>query len=162
MRYDTAPYDCRIVANTFLAIAAKDGKSLTNLHIQKYVYFAQGYYYADFKKPLVEEMFQAWKYGPVIPGLYEEFKHFKGSAISELYQAYDPVEKVVFVPLVNKDDRRFLKKIYNLFKDVSAIDLSKMSHEKDGPWDKVYVENNQSKEIPLEFMAEYFSKLIEQ
>ena len=64
----------RDVAEYFLALANETGGTITNLKLQKLVYYAQAWHLANFDKPLFDAKFEAWVHGPVIPGLYEEYR----------------------------------------------------------------------------------------
>lgn len=154
-----SPYDSRIVANTFLSIAAKQGLSLTNMHVQKLVYFAHGLYLAEFGTPLIEETVQAWQYGPVIPGLYNEFKDFGGQPIRRFYKEVDPFDDEVVVPTVNKSDHKFLSEVFEQLKGYSAQRLSQMSHAVGSPWTSVYRADQPFVAIPLEAIRDYFKQL---
>jgi uncharacterized phage-associated protein len=47
---------------------------LTNLKINKLLYYAQGHYLARTGKPLFDAQIEAWGLGPVIPEVYHEYK----------------------------------------------------------------------------------------
>src|SRR5277367_2017193 len=76
------PYDSKAVANYFLDRADQSGKKLDPMQLLKLVYFAHGWYLADSGAPLIDEMVEAWRYGPVIPSLYHEFKAFGKNPIT--------------------------------------------------------------------------------
>lgn len=62
-------------ANFFveLANAEEDGR-MTNLKLNRLVYFAQAWSLEKFSRPLFEEEAEAWQYGPVIPSVYRAFR----------------------------------------------------------------------------------------
>ena len=57
------------------------GKSLTNLSIQKLAYFCHGWNLAIFETPLIDEQFEAWRFGPVLPSVYHKLKVFSSNNI---------------------------------------------------------------------------------
>jgi uncharacterized phage-associated protein len=66
-------------ANQVVALANSEVKGITNLELQKVMYFALGSYIKenginDFVKNLYNEPFEAWPYGPVIRSVYFEHK----------------------------------------------------------------------------------------
>ena len=69
-------YQASNIANYFLQLAhgSSDGSDVTNLKLQKLLYYAQGFYLAVYDKPLFEEQIEAWEYGPVVPEIYHSFK----------------------------------------------------------------------------------------
>ncbi|MCR5155098.1 MAG: DUF4065 domain-containing protein [Butyrivibrio sp.] len=59
---------------------------ITDLSLQKLLYFVKGFSLAVFgKKPIFEEQCEAWAYGPVFPTVYEKYKVFKKEVISDIY-----------------------------------------------------------------------------
>jgi uncharacterized phage-associated protein len=64
------------IAEYFIAVSNETGSLITNLKMQKLVYYADAWHLANFKESLIQEDFQAWVHGPVIPALYSEYKHF--------------------------------------------------------------------------------------
>ncbi len=49
-------------------------EEINHLKVQKILYFLEGYHLAVFGKSLIEGQFQAWKYGPVVPEVYQQYK----------------------------------------------------------------------------------------
>jgi uncharacterized phage-associated protein len=74
-------YTALQIANAFLDRAKKDGKPLTNMKLQKLLYFAQGHSYGLRDKRLIEDDCQAWQYGPVYPSVYRAFSCFGAGPI---------------------------------------------------------------------------------
>lgn len=163
-----SPYDSRIVANTFLSIAADNNKSLSNMHLQKLVFFAHGYYMALFNRPLVSDRIEAWEFGPVIKDLYHTFKSYGGKPVSAYYSTQDPnTGELVFEMVENSQDLTLIRAVFELLRNKTAIELSEITHRKDTPWAAVY-HNAKGKsgpvsfEIPNSSIKTYFSELIEQ
>ena len=63
------------IAKYFLYLDnTNEGDGVSNLKLQKLVYYAQGYYSAIFDNPLFSNEISAWTHGPVISDLYHEYK----------------------------------------------------------------------------------------
>src|SRR5579872_5281695 len=77
-----APYDSRAVANLLLDAADRRRLHLTQLSLYKLLYFSHGWYLADKASPLIIHDFEAWKYGPVVKVLRDEFAKFKDRPIT--------------------------------------------------------------------------------
>ena len=78
------PYDPRAVANLLLDLAATDEDGplpISNLALQKLLYFAHGHFLLRTGEPLVQGVFEAWTYGPVHPAVYQAFKAEAGRPI---------------------------------------------------------------------------------
>ena len=62
---------CYDIAKYFLAQADEEiGDLISNLKLQKLVYYAQGFYLALHDEALFPEDIEAWTHGPVVPVLY--------------------------------------------------------------------------------------------
>ena len=68
------PFDPRAIANLMLDVADENGQQLSNLALQKLLYFAHATFLIETGSPLLGGFFEAWKYGPVHPGFYRSFK----------------------------------------------------------------------------------------
>jgi uncharacterized phage-associated protein len=84
-------YDPRAVANLMLDEADKRGWTITNLALQKLLYFAHGIHLTKTKRPLVSGYFEAWQYGPVHPAVYRAFKPSGSAPIINRAVAKDPL-----------------------------------------------------------------------
>ena len=65
------------IAKKLIFLAQQDeangGECLTNLKLQKLLYYQQGYHLAAFGTPLFEENVESWMYGPVVPVVYDTY-----------------------------------------------------------------------------------------
>ncbi|MFD2419431.1 Panacea domain-containing protein [Amycolatopsis pigmentata] len=69
-----AHYNASTVAKWFVAWAeADDEATLSNLKLQKLLYYAQGHYLALTGRPLFDDEIQAWSHGPVVPAVYRQW-----------------------------------------------------------------------------------------
>src|SRR5690625_1686548 len=75
-------HNARSIANWFMAWAGDvEEADISNLKIQKLLYYAQGEHYAETGQPLFSDDFQAWAHGPVVPSVYRDLKKWQGSPI---------------------------------------------------------------------------------
>lgn len=121
--------NCFEVADYFLAKAGvqadeETGDLISNLKLQKLVYYAQGFHLALHDKPLFEERIEAWMHGPVVPDLYHEYKHFGAEGI--------PGPQIDLTKY-DADTRELLDEVYTVFGQYSAWKLRNMTHE-EKPW----------------------------
>jgi uncharacterized phage-associated protein len=131
-------YSAKAIANYLIDVAYDDRKRrLSPMNLQKLVYFAHGWYLALYDKPLLDEKIEAWPYGPVVPSLYHEFKSFGCKNIRQHATDVcldDDFEIVTPKIQNNKPLKSFLDKIWEVYGDYSAIQLSNMTHEDGTPW----------------------------
>lgn len=149
-------YSSCAVANAFLNLAKKEGKTLTNMQVQKLVYFAHGYTLGFIGEPLIRDEVRAWTFGPVIPVLYDRLQIYGRNPIAKpLEVGYDvPVDFV-------SNEGQVIRSVWEAFKDLSAGQLSNLSHQKGSPWYQVWTETEFG-EIPNDITAKFYKKLIEE
>lgn len=137
------------IANYFILLS--DGSDLTNLKIQKLIYYAYGIYLARHNKHLFKESIEAWQYGPVIPSLYHEFKQYKKQPV--------PLSKDFDANKFDDDLRKFLQEIYLKYGEYDAKELCELSHEHSTPWYVVYNDNTNDPLINDSLINVYFTEL---
>lgn len=145
-------YSALTVSKYFLSIPDDDaGELISNLKLQKLLYYAQGYAVAmnGIESPLFKDTIYAWKHGPVVKTVYDHYSQYKESAL--------PKEKA---PTITEDVRCFLDEIWRVYGRFSAWTLRDMTH-KEMPWEKNFKPDTKDIEIPLTDLAEYFSQFIE-
>ncbi|TCK65777.1 type II toxin-antitoxin system antitoxin SocA domain-containing protein [Curtobacterium sp. PhB136] len=69
------------VAKWFLAWADAEDAELSNLKLQKLLYYAQGQHLGRTGEPLFSDEIEAWGHGPVVPAVYRAFKAFGAAPI---------------------------------------------------------------------------------
>ena len=116
----------RDVADYFLdSVREEVGDNISNLKLQKLLYYAQGLHLALHDEPLFSEPIVRWQYGPVVRSVYDAFKGYGAGAIprSEDFDAskYDDRTREVL-------DETLL--VYGQF---SALRLMDMTHS-EPPW----------------------------
>ena len=140
MQTQGPPYNPVYIANYFIEKAHESNQKITPLKLQKLVYFAHGWYLALAKQPLINETVEAWPYGPVIPGLYQEFKAWGKNNITKAAKGF-AINGTTFYEYdleIDKDDqiRVFLDKIWNKYGKLDGYLLSAITHLPGSPWDK--------------------------
>jgi uncharacterized phage-associated protein len=148
----TPPYEASTIARWFLAWAAFDEEGvLSNLKLQKLLYYAQGHFIANHEgTPLFADDIQAWSHGPVVPSIYHEFKNFGSNAI-ELDEEFD-------FGAIDQDTSSWLAAVWRTHGARSAWALREMTHS-EAPWRDHYQENSRGVVIPKDAIARYFGGL---
>jgi uncharacterized phage-associated protein len=133
-------YDAREIANFLLDHADSVNQDVTVMSLLKIIYFCHGWHLASTGQPLIKNRIEAWKYGPVIPILYEQFKMFRDKKISKRATAHNfnlgydcPVTYKI-----SNTDKDFIISVYKSYASLHAFRLSDITHEKNSPWDKVW------------------------
>jgi len=144
-------YTCFDVANYFLKRQDVEvGDMMSNLKLQKLVYYAQGFYLAYTDQPLFPEPLMGWEHGPVCVPLYNKYKGYKSRALpipesDDAINMFDPKTLMI------------LNTVQKLYGQFAAWKLRNLSHM-DFPWFMAYA--NRRAEIPKEEMRAYFKKKI--
>lgn len=125
------------------------GERLTNLKLQKLLYYQQGFHLAFFGTPLFAEDVEAWMYGPVVPAVYDEYSAYGSSALPE-----------VKVPVsLSEDEEELFNEVYDAYREFSAIGLMNRTHS-ERPWLDA-VPHDRGTVISQESMMSYFKTQIQ-
>ncbi|RMD63362.1 MAG: DUF4065 domain-containing protein, partial [Planctomycetota bacterium] len=100
----------------YLASKSKEPELITNLRLQKLLYYAQGWSLALRGEPLFDETLEAWKHGPVAPSVYHIFKTHGKQSIPQGEARKDS-------PLLSEEDKAFIKSVWRRYRRYSALEL---------------------------------------
>ena len=119
----------QLIANYFMVRAYEDGieSDLTNLKIQKLLYYAQSLYLALYDEPLFEDEIQAWRYGPVCPAAYRYYSEFEAKQL--------PIPERTGLANLSEETQAVLEEVWDYFGGYHAYRLSGMTHS-EFPWQK--------------------------
>lgn len=149
-RRQAAPYSALTIAKWFIAWAEAEGEELSNLKLQKLLYYAQGHHLAKRHTRLFSDQIQAWSHGPVVPDVYHEYKGC-GSATIEL-----PDDDPFTWDDVDTETAGLLSKVWNTYGGFSAGRLRNMTHL-EPPWKAHFRPGERGIVIPEDEIEKYFS-----
>ena len=133
-------YSVSEVANWILDYADQLGQPLTNMSLNKLVYFAYEYALTAEGRKLTAAKIEAWNHGPVFREIYNEFKKFGSEPITGRAARYntrtDSVETVI--PNLADDDERLIIEALEPMIRLPAYILREISHDADGAWSKIW------------------------
>ena len=134
----------------FIILASGKESDMTQLKLQKMLYFAQGTHLARTGEPLFDDPILAWKYGPVVESVYNDFRHFDS-------QPVEIAEEDNFdISAIAQEDQALLSSVYETFGQYSAWKLCEMTHA-EAPWKDTWKTTpNTGGVIPREKIKEYF------
>lgn len=113
------------VAEYIIHEAQKRKKPVTNIKLQKLLYFTQGVYLAKYNKLAFEDNIIAWKYGPVIKDIYYKYSLYGAESII-VVEEYD---SKISLMLINAIDI-----VLESFLDVNQTDLIEETIKLGSPW----------------------------
>jgi|SRR5580698_6409028 uncharacterized phage-associated protein len=146
-------YRAQEVAETIIAESRKRNLSeLTNLKLQKLLYYCQVWELAFRDEPLFGEEIEAWIHGPVVPRVFGMFKEYRWSVI----------ERNV-TPLTEARVLSHINEVLDSYGEYSATALERLTHSEE-PW--IYARKGLTSDapsrnvIPKEHMKRYYRGLI--
>lgn len=157
-------FDGRQVANFVLDYADGQGWGVTNLALQKLVYFCHAWMLVKTGVPLVRHEFEAWEYGPVLQYLYREFKPFGSSRITSRCRGLNRNSGQIEVVAYDFDAAtiEILETVLSFYGRMSPSKLVDLSHAEGGPWHSVWNHDgivNPGMRIENERIRDYYSRL---
>lgn len=147
----------KAVARTLIEMAAKKGVAVTNLKLQKLLYFAHGFMLAQHGRPLIGEPFEAWQYGPVVESLYHDLKIFGTGRIGPK-DGFVPVWPEL--PASALEEREAIGAVLDQLGGNSASELIRISHDANGPWHAVFKANTKNIRIEDSAIEAYFKTVL--
>jgi len=129
-------------------LAKLSGYTLSNLELQKILYLADMAYTGAHGERLINENFEAWDYGPVLPSVYHICKYRGSKPITE--------SAFLFADDLGDDspEALMLSRAWQVLKDKTPGELVQNTHWCKGAWHKRYVPGARGIKITKDDMKE--------
>lgn len=116
---------------------------ITNLELQKLLYYIQGLSLFVYKKVAFKERILAWDYGPIVYEIYSKYKEYKNNEIDVIQEQKlsDGLEKIIEI-------------VIDSYGKYTGGQLINLTHEEE-PWQST----NKNNIIDPEFIHNYFDKI---
>ncbi len=136
------------IAEYMVSICVEDKKPISNLQLQKILYFVQKCYLKkDINSPAFEDSIEAWQFGPVVPAVYYRFSGFGAMPITFKY----PYEQFG----ISRKDLANIREITENKRECDPWELVDATHKLGGAWDRVYKGGEGLRQvIPNAYIAE--------
>lgn len=134
-------YEARKICNFLLARYDAQLFDLTNLRLNKILYFIHAESLLALRDGLVRNHFEAWEYGPVIRPVFDTFKRYESKWISApaTYLDYASGEqKIIPFADISQDHCELIRHAFEKYSTFTTNQLVTLSHVPGGPWDLVY------------------------
>ena len=130
-------------------VDVESGDSITNLKLQKLLYYAQGFHLAmSGGEPLFPENILAWNHGPVVRAVWSRYKDFE-------WRSIDPPSKHE-ADDVAPEQREILDAVYAVYGQFTGTRLEDMT-QKEPPWQTA----DRNSVISIASIAKYFVTLVD-
>ena len=129
-------YDVRSIANWVLRTAALHHVKVTNLWINKFVYFIVENSLRMRKVLITPARIEAWEFGPVFRELYFNFPQGEAG----YYRRFNVVkrQKEVAIDPFDAEDVELFKAVWRDYGNLTASQLTRLSHKPGSPWHTVW------------------------
>lgn len=146
-------YSSVTVANRFLGHAAAAKNLLTPMQVLKLVYIAHGWSLGLTGRPLIRDDVEAWKYGPVIPTLYDTIRSYGARHIDAPLLASSGSEEAL-----DDASERIIRQTFEKYGAYSGPALSRLTHMPGTPWERVY-DGSFGAVIPVDLIEDHYARL---
>jgi uncharacterized phage-associated protein len=143
-------YKAETIAKWFVAWAQSEDGDLSNLKLQKLLYYAQGHHLGRTGEPLFADRIEAWSHGPVVPAVYQSFKGYGSGDLSLADD--DPFSWED----VSEETTQFLIDVWDRYGVFGAWQLRNMTHE-EAPWKEAFQPNELHIVISQDVLRKYFA-----
>ena len=142
------------IAKYFIASFQKKKKEISNLKLQKLLYYAQAWYLALYGSPLFADSIEAWVHGPVVRSVFQEYRKFKWNPLSTSDSG-----NVSFAD-TTKDH---LEEVIRVYGKYDAVFLERLTH-RESPWrdarGSLAPDEPSNRVITHEAMKKFYSALL--
>lgn len=123
---------------------------VSNLKLQKLAYLAHMIHLGRHAQPLVNETFEAWDYGPVLPSLYREVKIFGSAPIKNIFRSVGPIS--------DEAQRESVDEACSHFLHLPPAALVALTHQLGGAWAETYRPGSLGTPIPNAMILDEWKK----
>lgn len=133
-------YSVKELANWVLDYAESKSISISNMSLNKLVFFAYEYALREYGRKLTGAKIEAWEHGPVFREIYSSFKNFGSEPITSRASRYDASTNLVETvwPSLAPDDEQIMISALGPMIRLPAYILRELSHDQGGAWDSVW------------------------
>ena len=136
------------IARYIIWYCGENGFSVSNLKLQKILYFVQAEFLVNIGRPCFSDAIEAWDFGPVVPVVYRKYKVYGSSNIPAFFVGNDVG--------LEDGEMELVDGIVDVCADYTASELVEITHNQ-SPWRDNYVPRRNNV-IPLDEIRDYFAE----
>ncbi len=134
-------------------LCAISGWNLSHLKLQKILYIAHMVFVGrNGGSPLVDEEFEAWDYGPILPSIYHRLKGFGNSPVKDVFRDAPVIE--------GTGEGDLIREAYEHLRYKEPAELVAITYRPGGAWSNNHRSGRKHITIPnVDILDEYRNKL---
>ncbi|MDU7067145.1 MAG: DUF4065 domain-containing protein [Clostridium perfringens] len=136
-------YNVKDIAAYIVDYSIENGSPVSNLKLQKILYYVQAYFLVTKNEPCFREDIIHWRHGPVVREVYSQYKMYFDDEITRS-NGFGDLESY---------DKNLINKVVDSYKTYGPWDMVRKTHE-EGPW----INTNSDDVIDKEEIKKYFNK----
>lgn len=144
-------YDSRAIANRLLQLAHAAGQPLTPMQVLKLVYICHGWMLGLYDRRLIRDEVQAWRWGPVIPQLYNAMRNYKNQPVTAPIAAAG-VD-------ISRQASNLIRDVFEEYGHLEGMTLSRLTHAPGTPWAETYKPGAFGTVIPTKLIRDHYAEL---
>jgi uncharacterized phage-associated protein len=115
------------IAQYIIAFSHEQGDPISNLKLQKLLYYVQAWALALHDEPIFDEQLEAWLHGPVVPSVYSDYKGW----------AWQPINANITLEEAELPEavKAHVNEVLEVYGPLTAPQLELLTHQED-PWIK--------------------------
>jgi uncharacterized phage-associated protein len=133
------------VARYVINYAIEKSHPISNLQLQKILYYIQAYFLVEKGEVCFKENIINWVYGPVIVEVYDEYRFYGPNKIDDIQKTYTDVsfncksskieikQKEFLDNIIKNEDKALIDKVVDKYMEWSPFKLVAKTHE-ENPW----------------------------
>lgn len=142
----------RKIAATIITRCQARRMEVSNLKLQKLLYYTQAWHLVFEDGPLFDDALEAWVHGPVVPKVFGDYKSFR----------WAPVTDPCIPPENDSEICNYIDIVLNAYGPLSATDLERLTHS-ELPWLEARAglapDEPSRNRISTETMKAYYSRI---
>ena len=145
-------YTAKEVAKYVICFCNSNNYAISNLKLQKILYFIQAEFLMDTQKPCFEDQIEAWDFGPVVPNVYFEYRIYGSCNIP------CTTTLQIFTHTISQSARKLMDGIITQCAQYSASTLVDITHSQ-SPWIDAYNHPGHNNPITNDSIMNYFRQV---
>ena len=140
-------YNAIEVANYIIEYEHSKDRLISNLKLQKLLYFVQAQFFIEYGEPCFRDKIEAWSFGPVVPDVYHTYKIYGSLDITK-------PEDDMNIDNISDEHKETINSVLQTFSDTPVYEMVDITHHQT-PWVRAK-RNPFNNEITSESIQQFF------